>query len=250
MNEDIYKDFANRYDLFFNEFGKHDPVIVDFYRNVFTKRDVKSLLDCACGTGHDLVLFHSLDVEVTGSDSSESMLDQAKLNLWRMNIDIPLFKADFRDLQSCFKGRFDAVACLSSSILHMDDQEEVIRAFRSMYNVLSDNGILILTQGTSDKQLRDKPRFILAFDRDDITRLFVIDYHDRGARYNIIDIYHKGDHKGIKTWHVDYPMILNRDDYFDLLSKSGFNRIETYGSYSFDAYDPDESNILIVIAAK
>jgi glycine/sarcosine N-methyltransferase len=152
MTRDLYKGFADRYDLFFSKFDEHDPIAVEFFRQLFAEKQVRSVLDCACGTGHDLVLLHSLGCGVVGSDISESMLAQAHKNLAERSVKVPLQKADYRELPQHFNRQFDAVVCLSSSILHMPNESETLRAFRSMRDVLRDGGILVLTQGTTDKQ--------------------------------------------------------------------------------------------------
>ncbi len=87
MNRDSYEDFAARYDLFFDKFGEHNPVRFDFFHKLFTEKQVHSVLDCACGTGQDLHLFHSLRCEVFGSDISEAMLTQALLAFSKINAD-------------------------------------------------------------------------------------------------------------------------------------------------------------------
>ena len=145
MTHDLYEGFADRYDLFFNGFGEHDPVVVELFRKLFAENQVRSVLDCACGTGHDLVLFHSLGCQVFGSDLSESMLAQARKNLTERDVKVPLQKVDYRELPQHFNRQFDAVVCLSSSILHMPNETEVLRAFRSMRDVLRDGGIMVLT---------------------------------------------------------------------------------------------------------
>jgi glycine/sarcosine N-methyltransferase len=152
MTHDLYKGFADRYDLFFSRFGEHDPVRVEFFRKLFAGNQVRSVLDCACGTGHDLLLFHSLGCEVFGSDISESMLAQAHKNLAERGVKVLLQKVDYRELPQHFNRQFDTVVCLSSSILHTPNETDVLRAFKSMGTVLRDGGILVLTQGTTDKQ--------------------------------------------------------------------------------------------------
>jgi ubiquinone/menaquinone biosynthesis C-methylase UbiE len=67
---DAYESFASRYDLFFGKLEELDPLITAFYRKLFIDNEVHSVLDCACGTGRDLILFHSLGCEVVGSDIS------------------------------------------------------------------------------------------------------------------------------------------------------------------------------------
>jgi glycine/sarcosine N-methyltransferase len=246
--EDLYRGFAERYDLFHGEFGEYDPVVFAFFRKLFDQHGVRSVLDCACGTGRDLLLFHSLGCEVVGSDISESMLAQAEKNLLAYGLKMPLHRVDYRELPQHFDGQFDAVACLSSSILHMPNEAEVLRAFRSMRQVLRSSGILVLTQGTTDKQWREKPRFILAVNTRDFSRLFVIDYLDQGARYNILDIHHAEKARDLQIWSVEYRQILLKHDQEKLLRGSGFRNIGFFGTYLFEPYDKEKSDRLIVVA--
>jgi glycine/sarcosine N-methyltransferase len=250
MTHDLYKGFADRYDLFFDRFGEHDPIAVEFFRKLFAESQVRSVLDCACGTGHDLVLFHSLGCQVFGSDISESMLTQAHKNLAERGLKVPLYKADYRELPEHFNRPFDAVVCLSSSILHMPNENEVLRAFKSMREVLREGGMLVLTQGTTDKQWAEKPRFILAVNTKEFSRLFVMDYFDQGARYNILDIFHGEQARDFKVWPVDYPQMLLKDDQERLLKASGFEAVDFYGTYRFDPYDKEASDRLIAVARK
>ena len=48
---------------------------------VFKDNNVKTVLDCACGTGHHVYMMSKMDFEVSGSDYSTSMLEVAKNNL-------------------------------------------------------------------------------------------------------------------------------------------------------------------------
>ncbi len=248
MSPDPYQDFADRYDLFYEAFDRPDPRVVNFFRELFEQEGVRRVLDCACGTGRDLYLFHTLGCEVIGSDISAAMLQQARKNLVAHDLSVSLHQVDYRQLPGHFDQRFDAVVCLSSSILHMPDDAEVLSALRSMGAVLRQGGILVLTQGTSDRQWRDKPRFILAVNQPDFSRLFVIDYLEQGARYHILDILHSETAQDFKVWSVVYPHMLLRDDYERLLREAGFSRVDCYGSYAFDPYDVETSDRLIVVA--
>jgi glycine/sarcosine N-methyltransferase len=247
---DEYEGFAERYDLFHGGFGQHNPLEVDFFRALVQKNQLHSVLDCACGTGYHLHLFHSLGCEVVGSDISPSMLAQAARNLAAGGVDVPLHQADYRELPRHFQRQFDAVLCLSSSILHMPDEAQVTRAFSSMRAVLRQGGVLILTQGTTDKQWREKPRFIVATDDKDLTRLFVIDYLGQGTRYNILDIFHRAGAPELKVWSADYPRVYLKDDLSRLLAASGFDIIDIYGNFRFEPYDKQTSDRLIIVAQR
>jgi ubiquinone/menaquinone biosynthesis C-methylase UbiE len=247
MSKDEYRNFAERYDLFFEKFGVHEPVCRTFFQKLFVENKIHSVLDC---TGHDIHLFHSLGCEVVGSDISDAMLARAKKNLKDLGEKAPLHKFDYRALHKHFKRKFDAVTCLSSSVLHMPNKKEVIRAFLSMHRVLRKNGLLVLTQGTTDKQWKSKPRFILSSSNKDVSRLFAIDYTETGARYHMLDIWHGMSKPDLEVWSVDYEQMLLKDDYAKLLQLAGFRKIRFYGSYKFEPYSKKESDTLIVVAYK
>jgi ubiquinone/menaquinone biosynthesis C-methylase UbiE len=245
---DLYAGIAERYDRFHGPFGEHDPAEVSFFRTLIQENRVERVLDCACGTGRHLHLLHALECEVMGSDISGSMLAQAERNLAALGIHVPLRQVDYRELPEHVGGTYDAVLCLSSSILHMSAEAEVVRAFRSMRRVLRKGGILVLTQGTTDKQWAEKPRFVLAVNERNVSRLFVIDYEGPGARYHVLDISHGEKTRGLEVWSVHYPRVYLRDDQERLLHEAGFERLAFYGSYGFDAYDKDASQQLIAVA--
>jgi len=176
------------------------------------------------------------------------MLARARKNLAAYDLKVPLRQADYRELPRHFEQPVDAVVCLSSSILHMPDDEQALRAFRSMQAVLRPGGILVLTQGTTDRQWQEKPRFILAVNTSDFSRLFAIDYLGQGARYNILDVFHSVGRNELNVWSIEYPRMLLRDDQERLLRAAGFRGVEFYGSYQFALYDKEESRQLIAVA--
>lgn len=247
-DRDAYEGFADRYDLFFGDFEAHGPRLIEFFKKVFEDNGVKRVLDCACGTGRHLYLFHKLGFEAVGSDISPAMLAVARRNLEDRNISIRLSRVDYRELPEHFDEKFDAIVCLTSAICEMPDSVQMLQAFKSMRQALRDRGILVLSQGTTDKQWAEKPRFILVEDNRDYTRLFAVDYLDKGARYNVVDIFHRGDEGEIETWGIDYPQMVFRDGQESLLKSAGFRGVEFYGSYSFEHYSKETSNHLITVA--
>jgi glycine/sarcosine N-methyltransferase len=250
MKMDRYAGFAGRYDLFFAEAEGPDLVRVEFFRRLFQQHKTRRLLDCACGTGRDLLMFSQLGLEICGSDISAAMLRQARRNLTGTAEPIPLDKVDFRRLPEHFSQRFDVVACLSTAILEMPDEANVLEAFRSMHGVLNKGGLLILTQGTTDKQWREKPRFIPAVNTPEFSRIFAIDYFEKGARYHILDIFHSAKKHDFKTWSIDFPHILLRDDFERLLKAAGFSRLNFWGNFTGEPYKKTTSDHLIIIARK
>ena len=56
MENDKYSNIADTYDYMLLKNIEREM----FFTKIFRNNNVKSILDCACGTGKDLVLFNSL----------------------------------------------------------------------------------------------------------------------------------------------------------------------------------------------
>lgn len=250
MKVDPYEHFAERYDLFFGSFDEHEPKKVAFFNELFTHHKVRRVLDCACGTGRDLHLLHSLGYDVFGSDISPAMLALAERNLASHHISVPLEQLDYRELPLNLATDFDAVVCLSSAFFEMPDEDELQQAFASMRGVLRDGGVLVLTAGMCDRTWREKPRFIPEINHGDFTRLFVIDYFDHGARFNVVDLHHDDDRKDMDVWSIEYERVYLRDDIEAVLQSAGFSTCSFYGSYEFQPYDKETSGMLITVAQR
>jgi SAM-dependent methyltransferase len=98
----------------------------------------RSLLDVACGTGWHLELFARRYPHVEGLDLSLAMLNRARERVPR----VPLHQADMRVFEI---GRtFDAVTCLSSSIVSMPDADALQEAIGTMARHLRPGGVLVL----------------------------------------------------------------------------------------------------------
>ena len=246
MSRDLYKGFARRNYLF----DKPGPDIVEFFRDLFASHGVRSVLDCACGAGYELLIFDQLGCRAVGSDISDEMLDLAGENLVEANGEIPLHKVDYRELPQYFDERFDAVVCWSASIIHVADDDDALRAFRSMYEVLTDGGILVLDQGITDKRFHEMSRFQLSRDTADATRIYVADVvGERDVKYSILDVVRDGDGSQLHVWETGGHILL-RDDQERLLKEAGFSSVDFYGTYDFQPYDKLESDRLIAVAYK
>ena len=246
MSSDLYRGFARRNYLF----DKPGPDIIEFFRDLFACNDVRTVLDCACGAGYELQIFDQLGYRAVGSDISDEMLELARENLAESNATVPLHKVDYRKLPQHFDERFDAVVCWSASIIHVSDDDDALRAFRSMYEVLADGGTLVLDQGITDKRFNEMSRFQLSRDTPEATRIYVADVvGERDVQYSILDIMRDSDGSQLHAWTTDGHILL-RDDQERLLTEAGFSVVDFYGTYDFQPYDKLESDRLITVAGK
>ena len=88
MGNDPYRDWADRYDLFPEDRSEE----TGFFEKLFSENRVRRVLDCACGTGNELLIFDALGCDVVGSDISDSMLTHARERIDESGAQIPLRK--------------------------------------------------------------------------------------------------------------------------------------------------------------
>jgi len=245
MTIDSYESFAERYDWMIQK----NPVREEFFRRLFKSHNVSNVLDCACGTGIDLIMFHSFGLNVAGSDLSDAMLAQARKNLAAAGLEIPVKKVDFRGLAKNYAEQFDAVVCLSNSINEILEEAEVHRALQSMKAVLRLGGILVFDQGQSDATMKNPPRFDAVINNRDFSRLFVLEYSKNAMKVNIFDFVHTEERCDFYTASVNVAIRL-KHDWERLLSEAGFTNVEYFGGFDFSVYDKELSRRLIVVAQK
>ena len=241
---DLYKNFAYDYD----EFGPIEEYLgkeKDFFSGLFAEHGVTSVLDCACGTGQHLLMLSQLGYAVSGSDYSLSMLDAARGNLAKYNIEVPLHQCDFRYLETKHSGTFDAIVCLSTALPHLHSDEDLILALTSMKHTLYKGGLLVLTQGTTHFTLT-LPSIEVVVNRKDFSRVFVKEHDDRFQTIHVLDLFHSERRIESNQYDFVYRILLD-DDYRRLLAESGYSNIEIFGDYDRTPYD-EKSERLIVTA--
>ena len=241
MIEDTYEGFAERYDWM----KQDDPARRVFFQALFRKHKVTTLLDCACGTGRDLLMFHSMGLEVSGSDLSDSMLVTARKNVGDTNI--PVRKVDFSELPENYDQKFDAVICLTNSINEPLEDAETLRALLSMKGVLGSEGILVFDQGQTDASLQDPPAFVPVVNNRDYTRFLTMEYTGDIQTVNIFDFIHT-EHTSDFQYSSVRIRIRLQDSWNAILRQAGFSEIDFYGGWDGTSYNKESSQRLICVA--
>ncbi|HUD20272.1 MAG TPA: class I SAM-dependent methyltransferase [Patescibacteria group bacterium] len=243
---DEYKILADVYDIL----NPKEEIFAQksFFEKLVGDYSVSRVLDCACGTGWHLSMFHDMGLTSFGSDISPEMLAMAKKNLEGKYI--PLKVEDFRTLDHSWGDTFDMIGCLTTSLPHMKTDEDVVRALSSIYDRLSDNGILVITNGITDALLDSKPKFIPARTLENEGFYFVVEYpNEKEFTFHILYVKKTEDSMEHTFTSVTYnamrKAVLER-----CFGQTLFRNVFYYGDYDFSPYSKQLSTKLIVVAQK
>lgn len=231
--EEFYKNIAHKYHWLLSSWEKVMERQMEELVPLLMKYNVKSVLDCACGTGLQAIGLKKAGFDVVGSDLSKEMLAVAKANLEKEKIkDLQLIEADFREVSKKVGRKFDAVICMGNSLPHLFGDKEILKALRSIYDCLKDDGVAIIEIRNYDKMLQEKNRFLplrIHEEKDDkvISILYVFDYLEDRIRFNVVYLIEEKStgEKRIEVEAVDYNPIRSYV-FMELLNEAGFVDIQ------------------------
>ena len=167
-----YDAFSPDYHWLYSDDGLRGNMAIEENDDVLREAGSKArILDCSCGIGVFAIALARLGYEVSGSDGSEGMIEQAALAARNAGLEIPLICCTWADLPARFTDRFDVVFCLGNSIGHTGGHagghagghtcngEEMVRSLEGMRAVLRNGGKLVIQSRNWEHLRKEKTRF-------------------------------------------------------------------------------------------
>jgi len=239
LTEEFYDKIAQKYHWFLSSWDNVMDRQLKMLIPVLNENNVKTILDCACGTGLQTIGLKKSGYQIIGSDLSTGMLEKANQNANEENLKIQFVKSDFRELSKKIPEKFDAVICLGNAISHLMNNKDLSDALGNIYEKVNDNGIAIFEMRDFDAMLKDKNRFQPmrindVKDNKSVSVFFVYDYLEKSIMFNVIYLIHDllSGEKLMEVESVEYNAVL-KENFIKLLMDSKFKdvKIDENGYY-------------------
>lgn len=239
----FYEEFIEKYDKLIswkNRYNRESK----FYQKLFSENRVKTIFDCACGTGQHVIMFNKMGYSATGSDLSTAMVKKARINAKKYNTKTDFRVADFRKLSNTVDNKFDAVICVGNSLSHLSSEKDVIKALKGMRDVIRSKGVVIIQQRNYDMLVRKRQRFMPITVGKDESFFYVLDYYPNKIIFNVVNLENKtGRFNVFKSQYTP----LKKGKLTKLIRKAGFRNIKFYGNYKFKKFDIRNDENLIAV---
>jgi len=202
-------------------------------------QDGSKFLDMACGRGRHSVRIHQMGFDVTGIDLSKNSIAEASAN------EDKGLKFFVHDMRKVFReAYFDYVLNLFTSFGYFDSREQNENVLKSANKSLKHHGTLVIDFLNPEKiknQIKDSETKEMEGVKFNIRKAY-----KNGWIIKKIEIEDKNElhHFEERVWAIEHEVFKS------MLSKSGFEILDTFGSYKLTAYNPDESERQIIIARK
>jgi ubiquinone/menaquinone biosynthesis C-methylase UbiE len=248
----FYDRFASKYDVMIPD-RRYDRAL-PFFDRVFKEHDVKSVLDCSCGTGRYAIMFSRAGLEASGSDLSVEMVNIARRNAEASGKHVDFVQADFKRLADVFERKFDCVVCWGNSLNHELEERGIVSALWSMRGVLKRRGVIIVQIRNLPKWAKEGRRVIPVHyhkepNGDRKVFIYVLDFHRTRVRFNVISFLEFDGSPKLEVNSVDYR-ILSARRLKELMEESGFSNLKAYGDLKFTKFNERRSEDIIVVGIK
>lgn len=150
-----YGDLGADFDRLFPDVDLLTKLEAKTLDEIFKPHGIKTVLDCAVGTGIQAIGLAQLGYIVSASDISRNMVQALHKKAQEKDLSIETRQSDFRNLRSWQGLQFDAVINCGHSLPFVADIGEVEDSLRSMAS-LTRNGGLVVVSVHNYKQLKER----------------------------------------------------------------------------------------------
>ncbi len=234
---------------------------IEFYLDLAEKVE-GAILELGSGTGRVLIPLLRGGYDVTGIDSSESMLDTCRRNLEQESKETKrratLINADMVDFD--MQRKFGLITIPFRAFQHLETLDEQLRCLRNVREHLCEGGIFLLDlfnpsmkfilDETRRSEFGDEPSFTLP-DGSAVTRKFrnpAVDLAKQLIDCEIIYYVTSPDGKTERSVHFFRLRYLFRFEAENLLERSGFKVLEVLGDFDGNPFGTDWPGELILKA--
>jgi ubiquinone/menaquinone biosynthesis C-methylase UbiE len=222
-----------------------------FYRTLFGKYRVKTVLDCACSTGRHAVAFAKSRYAVVGSDISYEMLEIAQQHAKKEKVTLDFVYADFKRLSEYIPCQFDAVICVGNSLVQLQNKNELNTTLREMRNTLNPKGILIIQilnfKRLMQQNISPMPLRTSKVKGKELLFLRLYSFPQGKANLDVFTLT-KQEGKWDINRHTTEMLLLTKPILQKALRTTGFRKIFFYGDFKFSLFNEQTSSDLIVVA--
>lgn len=160
MAKNVYDDIARYYHLMFDSWEQAVDDEGQRLDAIFKSRGIKSVLDCTCGTGLQVIGLAKLGYEVTGWDNSTEMLRQARRNARQAGIKARWALADIRSVPEIPHKTFDIAISCGNSLAHLSSLKDLTQALSIMHTVTGPEGWCLVDAADYSTILQERPTSI------------------------------------------------------------------------------------------
>lgn len=221
---------------------------LSFFKKHFREHGVKKVLDVACGTGEYTREFAAWGMKSYGIDIQREMIEIARERAKKEGLPAFFETADMLNLPY-HDEEFHGVICIGNSLVHLLQEEEILKSLQEMYRVLVGGGLIIIQTVNYDRALKQNVRQLPTITNKTMGIEFKRYYHFRDDGNidfcTVLSIENEGQKSEHKNTVILKPLL--RSNLNSLLMEAGFKEMQYFGNFKEEQWS--ENSFATVVKA-
>jgi|WetSurMetagenome_2_1015567.scaffolds.fasta_scaffold18897_3 SAM-dependent methyltransferase len=213
----------------------------------FLTPGIKTAVDLGCGTGSDSISLGLNGTDVTGFDISGKMIEKAKTNSKKFNLDSKFFRYSIDKIPVKFDNKFDLAVSLGNS-LALVEEKKIIKSVERIYKILKHEGIFILQILNYTAIKKADKRIVNITQNPPNVYVRFYDFFMMPLNFNILRFNrdNPNDFELLTTKLFPY----DKNYLCSILKNTGFKKIKIYSALNKERFNKFKSKDLIIVAYK
>lgn len=186
----------------------------------------KKGVDCGCGSGLITMRLKKMGYDVIGTDLSTEMLERARENFRRENLNITLVRMDSENL--VVGNKVDFITAVCDVVNYMKKPEKF---FVRAYNALADDGVLLFDISSKYKLTEIIGNNVFTDSTDNVTYIWSNSLSEKQNKVEMFLTFFVKNKDGSfdKEEENQIQYIYEVDDLVEKLRAAGFGKVEYFG---------------------
>lgn len=186
----------------------------------------KKGVDCGCGSGLITMRLKKMGYDVIGTDLSTEMLERARENFRRENLNITLVRMDSENL--VVGNKVDFITAVCDVVNYMKKPEKF---FVRAYNALADDGVLLFDISSKYKLTEIIGNNVFTDSTDNVTYIWSNSLSEKQNKVEMFLTFFVKNKDGCfdKEEENQIQYIYEADDLVEKLRAAGFGKVEYFG---------------------
>lgn len=233
----FYEELSKYYDIVF-PFGK--PQLKFMLGRI---KENGKVLDLASGTGNYSIALAKEGYNVAAVDLDEEMVNHVEAKNRAEGTNVKPYVMDMKKIDSLGENTYDGIVCIGNSLVHLNSTDEIKEVLNKMYNILSDDGVVILQIVNYDRILKYDVKELPLIDRPESGVKFVRNYDIEDGKVLFKTKLIINGERTYDNCIKLYP--LQSQELVTYLKEAGFTDIKLYGGFDEKEYTIDSFPLVV-----